>query len=268
MRVVNGKHLKFVATRMAEYELLKKYVINIHSYIYTSSTSVIAYVITDSEAKILNYINETHYGNGKDFQFLAGIDHIVRLEDIHNFYLFIDACYKKLLCNTNSGYNQKCGFVRMNFDPDSCIPYCTQNGQKYLPLFYFVGDTNNLIQRAVKFENWNLAYLKFCFKLHGVKDEFFAGDSCLVISFDDIKNLYPQETHFENIWPTDLANLYLLANSNSFQTNPPGSWFRVVPKVVPDQNTINHTLTAPVPIIPHSNQEMEDQMVCVMYSVN
>ncbi|XP_060859824.1 LOW QUALITY PROTEIN: uncharacterized protein LOC132937016 [Metopolophium dirhodum] len=256
MRLVNGKHLKFVATRMAEYELLKKYLHNIHSYIYTSCTPVIAYVITDSEAKILNYINETHYGNGKDFQFLAGIDYIVLLEDIHNFYLFIDICYKKLKCNITSGYKDKCGFVRIDSDPYSCVPYCTQNGQKYLPLFYFEGDTENLIQRAVKLENWNLAYLRFCWKIHGVKAEFFAGDSCLVISLDDIKNLYPPETHFEDIWPTKMANSHLSTNQKSFQTNPPGSWF----KIVPDKNTISHTSTATVPIIPHSTQVKKNQM--------
>jgi len=263
-RLVNGKHLKFVATRMAEYELLKKYLHNIHSSIYTSCISVIAYVITDSEAKILNFINETYYGNGKDFQFLAGIDYIVRLEDIHNFYLFIDICYKKLHSNNTSCYNDKCGFVCVDFDLCSCVPYCTQNGQKYLPLFYFERYTENLIQQAVKLENWNLAYLKFCCKIHGIKAEYFTGDSCLVVSLDDIKNLYPPETHFEDFWPTKMAKLHL----SRALSNPPGSWYRVVPKVVPDQNTIHHTLIAPVPIIPHRTQMMEDQMVCVMYSVN
>ncbi|XP_060859717.1 uncharacterized protein LOC132936924 [Metopolophium dirhodum] len=261
VRLVNGKRLKFVATQMAEYELLKKYLHNIHSSIYTSCTSVIAYVITNSEAKILNYINETHYGNGKNFQFLAGIDYIVRLKDIHNFYLFIDTCYKKLLIDNTSGYNDKCGFVRIDFDPYSCVPYCTQNGQKYLPLFYFEGDTENLIQQAVKLENWNLAYLKFCCKIYGIKDECFAGDSCLVVSLDDIKNLYPPETHFEDFWPAKLSKVRL-SRALSFQTNSPGSWFKVVPKIVPDQNTIHHTLTTPVPIIPHRTHVMEDQKVC------
>ncbi|CAI6362370.1 unnamed protein product [Macrosiphum euphorbiae] len=190
MRIVYGKHFKYVATRMAEYEVLEKYIINIHSYVYTSCTPVIAYAITESEAKLLNYINKEHYGNGKEFHLLAGKDYIVGLEDLHNFYL-IDLCYKKLERNNNSGFEDICFFIRIDSNAHSCVPYYTQNGQKYLALFYFEGDTENLMQRAVQLENWDLAYLKFCWKIQGVKDKFFAIDSCSVVGFDDIKNLYP-----------------------------------------------------------------------------
>ncbi|CAI6361089.1 unnamed protein product [Macrosiphum euphorbiae] len=190
MRIVYGKHFKYVATRMAEYEVLEKYIINIHSYVYTSCTPVIAYAITESEAKLLNDINKEHYGNGKEFHLLAGKDYIVGLEDLHNFYL-IDLCYKKLERNNNSGFEDICFFIRIDSNAHSCVPYYTQNGQKYLALFYFEGDTENLMQRAVQLENWDLAYLKFCWKIQGVKDKFFAIDSCSVIGFDDIKNLYP-----------------------------------------------------------------------------
>jgi len=265
IRLVNGKQMKFVATRMAEYELLKKYLHYTHSYINNSCTPVIGYVITDSEAKILNYINKTHYGKGKDFQFSPGIDYIVCLEDIHNFYLFVKICYKKLLCDMTSGHNEKFGFICIDSDLHSCLPYCTQDGQKYVPLFYIEGDTDDLMQQAVILENWNLAYIKFCCKFQGIKDEFFAGDSCLAVSLDDIKNFYPPETDFMDFWPpSEATDSYPITNQKSFESNSPGSWFRVVPKVVPNQNTIPST--APVPIIPRSTQLMNDQMVCDMYS--
>ncbi|XP_016658880.1 uncharacterized protein LOC100568635 [Acyrthosiphon pisum] len=255
LRSVNGKPVKFVATRMAEYELLNNYLRDIQSYIYTTCTPVRAYVITVSEAKILNYINKIYYEKGKDFQYFAGIDYIVRLEDIHNFYLFIHICDKKLKCNNTSGYKEKCGFVRCNSDPNFCIPYCTQNGQKYLPIFYFEGDTESLIQRAVKLENWNLAYLKFCCKLYGVKAEYYAGDSCLVVSIDDIKHLYPPETHFDEFWPAEFANSELTIGKSFLQTNPPGSWFRVFRKVVPD----DHTSTAPGPMMEDHMDQLQKQ---------
>lgn len=144
MRVVNGRLLKFVATRMAEYQLLKKYLYNVHYFIYTSCTLVIAYRIIDPEVKILNCINKTHYGYGKDFQFYAGIDYIVSLEYIHNFYLFLKVCHKKLLCNTTSCYKDKCGYIQINFDLERCLPYCTEGGQKYVPLFYLKGTIESL----------------------------------------------------------------------------------------------------------------------------
>jgi len=264
MRLVNGKHLKFVATHMAENGIFKKYLHNIHPYIYTECTPVKAYVITYSEVKILNYINETYYGKGKEYQYFAGIDYIVRLEDIHNFYLFLEICYEKLLCNVNSGYKNLCGFIRVNSDPYSCVPYFTQDGQKYVPFFYLAGDTEHLRQRAVKLENWNLAFLKFCLKLHTVKKELFPGDSCLVITFDNVKNFYPPETLFEDIWPVHLGHLYLSAtNQKSSMINLRGSWFRKVREVVPDHNTIPLISTAPVPSTPLAL----NHMVCVMYSV-
>jgi len=260
IRIVNGRLLKFVATRMAEYQLLKKYLYNVHPYIYTSCTPVIAYKIIDPEVKILNHINEKYYGYGKDYQFHAGIDYIVSLEDVHNFYLFLEVCYKKLLCNMTSGYKDKCGYIQINLS-NTCFPYCTQDGQKYIPLCYLGGDTKSLSKRPVKLEKWNLAYLKFCCRIYGVRDELFYGDSWLVVNLDDVKKLYPPETNFIDVWPNDLVNVFILTNQESFHSNPPGSWFREVL----DHNTIPHTLATSIPFNPHTILVMKNQKVCVLY---
>jgi len=267
MRVVNGKLLKFVATRMAEYQLLKKYLNSVPSHIYTSCTSVIAYKIIDPEVKILNHINEKYYGYGKDYQFHAGIDNIVSLDDVHNFYLFLEVCYKKLLSNITPDYNDKCGFIQINSNSSSsCLPYCTQDDQRYVPLFFLQGDAESLSQRTVKLEKWNLAYLKFCCRIYGIRDELFYGNSWLVVSLDYVKNSYPPETDFADIWLPDLAHVYLLINQKSFHSNSE-SWFRAVLEVVPDQNTISHTWAASVPINPHSILVTKNQQVLYLYNL-
>jgi len=256
-RLVNGKHLEFVSTWIAENRLLKKYLRNVHSDIYTSCTSVKGYVITDSEAKILNYINKKHYG--KDFQFSAGKDYIVLLEDFFNFYIFLEVCYTKLLCNNVSSYKDKCGFIYI--DSVSVVPYCTVGSHKYVPLFFFGDDTDTLIDHAEKLVNWNLAYLKFCCKLAGIRDEWFVSDYWIVVNFDHIKNSLPPETDFKDFWPAMLSDSFLFTHQKSIHKNPPGSWFKVLPEVVTDENT----LTAPV--VPHNAEVIINQMVCVLYSI-
>jgi hypothetical protein len=250
IRVINGEQLKFVSVRMAETQLLSNYLHYLHADIYTC-TSVRSHFITDSEAKLLNEINQKHVDciYGKE-SFFAGKDYIVRLEDVHEFYSFIEVCYKKLLCNIAPGRREKCGFIRIN--SESVVPYCIKDGQKYVPLFYFEGETENLKHRAVKLENWNLAYLKFCCKVQGIRNELFASDSCTVTSLDDIKNYFPPETNFEEYWPAKVVDTQLLTNQKSSHVNPPGAWIRAPPEVTPAENAIPHPLTAPAPVLPQS----------------
>jgi hypothetical protein len=272
IRVINGEELKFVSVRMAETQLLSNYLHYLHADIYTC-TSVRSHFITDSEAKILNEINIKHCDGvyGKDM-FYSNKDYIVRLEDVHEFYTFIEVCYKKLLCNITPGRKEKCGFIRIN--SESVVPYCIKDGQKYVPLFYFEGETENLRHRAVKLENWNLAYLKFCCKVQGIRNELFASDSCTVTSLDDIKNYFPPETNFEEYWPAKVIDTQLLTNQKSTHVNPPGAWIRAPPEVPAPENTIPHSLTAPAPVMPQSMPVMmntyqngwpPNQMVCITF---
>lgn len=250
IRLINGEHLKFISVRMAETQLLSNYLHYLHADIYTC-TSVRSHFITESEAKLLNDINNKHTDSiyGKEV-FQAGKDYIVRLEDVHEFYTFIEVCYKKLLCNITPGRREKCGFIRIN--SESVVPYCIKDNQKYVPLFYFEGETENLKHRAVKLENWNLAYLKFCCKVQGIRNELFASDSCIVTSLDDIKNYFPPETNFEEYWPAKVVDTQLLTNQKSTHVNPPGAWIRAPPEVVPVDNTNPHTLTVPPTVLPQS----------------
>jgi len=261
---------------MAETHLLSNYLHYLHSDIYTTCTSVKCHFITDSEAKLLNDINYNHTNcvYGKKL-FFAGKDFIAPLEDVHEFYTFIEVCYKKLLCNITPDQNAVCGFIRIN--SESVVPYCIKDGKKYVPLFYFEGETENLTNRGIKLENWNLAYLKFCCKVQGIRNELFASDSCTVTCLDDIKKYFPPDTNFEEYWPAKVVDTYLLVDQKSNYVSPSGAWFRALPDLVPAENTISHTLTAPAPVIPqnipvvmnpYKNAWSPNQMVCIMYLVD
>ncbi|CAI6377739.1 unnamed protein product [Macrosiphum euphorbiae] len=248
IRVINGEQLKFVSVRMAETQLLKNYLHYLHADIYTC-TNVRSLFVTESEAKVLNYINKKHTDRmyGKEV-FLAGKDYIVSLEDVLEFYTFMEVCYKKLKCEITPGLVEKCGYIRIN--SDSFVPYIIIDNQKYVPLFCFEGETENLRQQTLKSENWNLAYLKFCCKVQGIINELNASDSCKVTSLEGIKNNFPPETNFEDYWPANLVDIHLLNNQKSTHVNPPGVWIRAPTGVIPAENTIAHTLKASAPLPP------------------
>lgn len=249
IRRINNESSYYVSVRIAESQLLSNYLNYLHANIYTC-TSVRSHFITEPEAKLLNEINMKHSDQiyGKEL-FQAGKDYIVRMEDVQEFYTFIEICYKKLLCNITPGRNEKCGFIRIN--SESVVPYCIKDDQKYVPLFYFEGETENLKHRAVKLENWNLAYLKFCCKVQGIRNELFASDSCIVTSLDDIKNYFPPDTNFEEYWPAKVVDTQLLTNQKSTHVNPSGAWIRAPPtamnKLPTQENILSHSLSTPVP---------------------
>ena len=95
--------------------------------------------------------------------------------------------------------SDRCGFFRVN--KESVLPYTTKNKIKYIPIFYLEGETEDLGLQADKVEGWDLAYLRFCCKVQGIKNEHTAADSCLVVALKDIKGLFPSGTTFEDYWP-------------------------------------------------------------------
>lgn len=257
IRTINGEKLKFVSVRIAENQLLSMYLNYLHADIYTC-TSVKSHHITEIEAKLLNEINIKHNDQmfGKE-PFVAGKDYIVRLEDVQEFYTFIEVCYKKLLCQVAPGSKDLCGFIRIN--SESVVPYCIKDEQKYVPLFYFEGETENLRHRAVKLENWSLAYLKFCCKVQGIRNELFASDSCIVTSLEDIKSYFPPETNFEEYWPAKVVDTQLLTNQKT-QMNPPAAWVRAPPALLNNvpapENVLPHNLPTPAqPVAPAPNMQ-------------
>lgn len=232
---------KYCAVRMVETKLLNKYLSYLPQEI-TTCIHVRSYFITEHEAKLLNEINMRHC----EFQFGRDLfttkDLVVRLKDARCFYKFLDTCFKKLV-QKSPEQSEFCGFVRIN--GESVVPYTVKEKVKYVPLFYFEGETDTLKLKAEKIDNWELAYLKFCCKVQGIRNELFASDTCSVVSLEDVQQYFPSNTQFEDWWPQKTAEPMKVA---SHGTKPGGMWTQRPPNV-PAQTSITPvpatTATAP-----------------------
>ncbi|XP_050062158.1 uncharacterized protein LOC126551863 isoform X2 [Aphis gossypii] len=224
IRIINGEELKFVSVRMAETQLLSKYIQNLHEDVF-NCTSVKSHFITDLEENLLNEINIIHADSiyGKD-TFYASKDYIVRLEDVLELYTFLEVCYNKMQNKITAGRREKCGFI--NIDSEAVVPYCLADGHQYIPIFYFEGATEHLNNGAVELKEWNFAYLKFCYRV--------------------------QETSFEEYWPAKVIETNLLINRKSTDVYPSGVWIKAPLEVPATESTIPHSLTASAPVMPQS----------------
>lgn len=229
MRTVAGSRKKFVSVRMAETQLLSKYLKILHNKIY-SCVSVRSLFITRHEAALLNKINGKHsncmYGRQT---FNANQDVIVLLSSMVEFHSFVKRCCDKLLRRSLMN-DDKFGFIRIDFV--SVVPYCKTNNQKYLPLFFFEC-SKDLELKCKKIKGFDLAYLYFCCKVMKIKDKFFASDSCLVVSLDVVKECLPVKTNFEEFWPNQLMDSTgLLRRPDSPQGYQDESWTVAPPPTV------------------------------------
>ncbi|KAK9889189.1 hypothetical protein WA026_004468 [Henosepilachna vigintioctopunctata] len=201
----------FCSVRMVELKVLNRYLTYLHPDIY-NCTCIRSYYITEAESRLLNEINMKHCDCQFGREQFTTRDLIVRLNDADEFHKFLSSCYPKLLSGEVNALD-RCGFIRIN--KESVVPYTIYQDQKYVPLFYFEGETDNLKQKADKLEGWDLSYLKFCCKVQGIRNELFAHDSCSVISLNDIKNYFPPGTLFEDYWPKkNMESQLLLSSSN------------------------------------------------------
>lgn len=206
---------KYCAVRMVENKLLNKYLSHLHQDIY-SCTCVRSYYITEAESRLFNEINHKHCDSQFGREMFTLKDLVVRLSDANKFFQFLDVCYKKLLMGS-SGPSDKCGFIRIN--KESVVPYTVRDGQQFVPLFYFEGETDNLKLKADYLSGWDLSYLKFCCKVQGIRNELFASDSVAVISLTDIKSYFPVGTEFEDYWPSKVVENQLLIGASAQKPN-------------------------------------------------
>ncbi|XP_024946957.1 uncharacterized protein LOC107273904 isoform X3 [Cephus cinctus] len=220
---------KYCAVRILECKLLNKYLNYLHSDIY-SCMCIRSYYITEAESKLFNEINVKHCDTQYGREPFTCKDLVVRLDDAKEFYMFLDVCYTKLTAGTAQNVSpgqkvEKCGFIRIN--KESVVPYTVKNNLKYVPLFYFEGETDNLKLKAEKLEGWDLSYLKFCCKVQGIRNELFASETCSVISLSDIKSYFPPGTGFEDYWPSKVMDSQLLVNSKGGGSG--GGWIKQPP---------------------------------------
>jgi len=189
---------KYTSVRMVERKLLNRF-LQVLPQEVNSCTCIRSYYITDSESKLLNEINLKHTDCtfGKE-AFTPSKDLVVRLKDAKEFHKFLDLCHKKLVLK-KSNASDRCGFFRIN--GESVVPYTVKEGTKYVPLFYFEGETEHLKLKSELVDGWDLAYLKFCCKVQGIRNELFANEECKVVCLDEIKGHFPAGTTFEDYWP-------------------------------------------------------------------
>jgi len=209
---------KYTSVRMVERKLLDKFLRILPSELYNNSCYCIkSYYITDVESKLLNEINLKHTDCHFGKEAFTSKDMVVKLSDGKEFYRFLDLCYKKLVLK-KSNATDRCGFFRIN--GESVVPYTMKEGVKYVPLFYFEGETDHLELESDKVDGWDLAYLKFCCKVQGVRDELFADEICRVVALDEIRGHFPAGTTFEDYWPAKGS----IEPVNSAQRVSAGNW--------------------------------------------
>merc|ERR1712025_1113363 len=183
-----------------------------------------SYYLSDAESELLNEINLKHTDCSFGKEAFTSKDLVVRLKDAKEFHKFLDLCHKKLVLK-KSNASDRCGFFRIN--GESVVPYTVKEGTKYVPLFYFEGETDHLKLKSETVQGWDLAYLKFCCKVQGIRNELFANEICSVVALEEIKGHFPSGTTFEDYWPAKgsieaIPNTRSVAGAGNWTQKPAG----------------------------------------------
>ena len=152
------RNLKFCSVRIFEQRVVKMYASILRQEL-AGCVSIQSSYVSEIEARLLSEINQKHC----DFLFgregFTVRDLVIDLVDAQELLHFLQTCMEKLVrksCNPED----RCGFFRIG--GESVVPYTVIEGVKYVPLFYFEGETVNLDKRAIQITGWDLAYLKVC----------------------------------------------------------------------------------------------------------
>lgn len=214
----NQNKEKYVSVRMVESEnqLLFSLLYRLPSEL-NMCHSIQSWYITDRELTLLNEINIEHTDNYYGREPFTSKDSIVSLSDVTELYSFLDFCQQKIL-NKGAKISNKCGFIKIN--QESLVPYITINKAKCIPIFYFQDEVETLNLKTITVIGWDLAYLKFCFKVHGIRRDLYDTDACQAVELEEMKSHFPQEYSFEEFWPPD-GKIILAASG---QTTYIGNW--------------------------------------------
>ncbi|XP_065578764.1 uncharacterized protein LOC136039176 isoform X2 [Artemia franciscana] len=214
---------KYVPVTLFEQKVLEKLKYLLKPDIY-SCTCIRSVYVTPNEARLLCDINARHC----DFYYFKSQnpftlnDLLVKVSDAKEFYSFLEVVHKKLT-KRSTDPSDRCGFYKIN--GESVVPYTMKAGVKFVPLFYFEGETDNLKTKSEIISGWDLSYLKFCCKVQGIRNELFANDQYAVVSMADIKEHFPVGTEFVEYWPNE-PNISLNGYSNSV-LSAAGVWTRM-----------------------------------------
>ena len=219
---------KFTSVRMVERKFLSRFLSVLPPEV-NSCHCIRSYYITEIESELLNEINLKHTDCAFGKEAFTTKDLVVRLSDAEEFYRFLDLCFKKLVLK-KSNASDRCGFFRIN--GESVVPYTVREGVKYVPLFYFEGETDHLKLKSDSVDGWDLAYLKFCCKVQGIRNELFASDVCRVVALEEIKGHFPSGATFEDYWPAKGS-----IEPVNTQRMPAGNWTQKPPSAASSSTT-------------------------------
>ena len=212
----------FISVRILETFLLSK-CLQLLPHEAVTCSRVDSFSVTEDEARLLNEINTKHVDLlfGKDS--FTTKDLIVKVEDAVLFYQFLELCHKKLILK-QSYASDKCGFTRIGGLSD--VPHVKVETKNYLPVFYFDGEID---RQCVTLRGMDWAYLKFCCKVQGVRDELIASDVCEAVAVEDMGDYFPPGTTFVDYWPTknyiNRLGQFKLNSWTRVITNPEGEKF-------------------------------------------
>jgi len=212
------KNQNLVSVRMVERSLLSKFLHSLPMEVL-SCPNVHSYMVTDVEARLLNEINTRHTDCMFGKENFTTKDLLVKQDDAEQFYKFLDISHMKMILKKSSD-KDRCGFLRIGGTSD--VPYVVVEGTKFLPLFYFEGEID--LKKCVTLAGWDWAYLKFCCKVQGVKDELIASDNCETVAFKDLRDYFPSGTSFVEYWPAKDFISRVVSKKNTQS----GSWTKVI----------------------------------------
>jgi len=209
---------KMLSVRMIEKVLLGKFLQVLPKEVFTCAV-MYSFKVTEAEIRLLNEINSTHcdsnFGKGR----FNMEDLLVKKDDMVQFYKFLDLCHRKMILK-KSTERDKCGFIRIGGTSD--VPYTLVDGVKLLPRFYFEGELDT--GKCVSLSGWDWAYLRFCCKVQGVKDELIVGDKCEAVALQELRLYFPPGTTFVEYWPSkDFISRVLSKKMPRL-----GSWTKVI----------------------------------------
>lgn len=204
--------MKFVPVSVGESKVLDRYMKHFTTELFECAV-VQSFRLSTAEVNLLNFINQNDCDKKlRSSKFTKEKELVVRLSDFRQYYEFLDTCYRKLKqIALSDGQKNRCGFIQLY--NESVVPYVVKDDISYLPLFYFEGDIGSLSEQTIDIRDWDLAYLKFCCKMQGIRNTIFGCDVCSVVSLDAIKKYFPEGTTFDDYRLTEVYQRMLLNRS-------------------------------------------------------
>ena len=84
----------------------------------------------------------------------------------------------------------------------SDVPYITYAKEKYLPVFYFEGDTGPLQDAVIPVGDLEMAYLRLLYHVQGIREELINSPSAAkVVPLTSVLQSFPPSATVEEYWP-------------------------------------------------------------------